>query len=344
MYDCSKDVVAYHNAEVTLPQAERTAMRNRRNANRNRLVSRLSAASDPTPEEFIKQGSYAMLTMVQDPDNDYDIDDGVYFTQEALRDADGNDMGSEAAREMLCNALQDERFNKQPKVMRNCTRVFYEEGYHVDLPLYRIRESDGDYELASGDAWVVSRAADVEAWFNKTNQALSPDENNGRQFRRIVRFLKKFARSRKAWKDQIASGFTITKLAQEHYVADAEREDVALRTTMQRIYDRLVYNLEVDHPVTPNSKLTDGPADEKSAFFRDKLADALTDLIVLDRSDVTQKQALAAWDKVFNTTFFSARNTEEAANKSENSNYLANLIASSKNPEQTVKVGGDRFA
>jgi hypothetical protein len=40
MYDCNDDVLAFHNDEVTLPQPLRTAMRDRRNANRKRLKDR----------------------------------------------------------------------------------------------------------------------------------------------------------------------------------------------------------------------------------------------------------------------------------------------------------------
>lgn len=313
MHDCAKDVLAYHNDEVTLPQAQRTAMRDRRNANRQRLKKRLKEDEKPVPDQFIKQGSYAMLTMVQDPDNDYDIDDGVYFTQESLKDGDGNHMAPKTAREMVRDALKDDRFNKQPEVREACVRIYYNEGYHVDMPVYRIRDTDGEYELASGDNWVVSRAADVEEWFNNENQRLSPDEDNGCQFRRIVRDLKKFARSRKSWKDEIASGFIITKLAAERYVKNKDREDTALRDTMKGIYNRLCLSLEVSHPVTPGTKLTKGPDDARTAFLRDRLEGALDDLAVLDKADCTRKKALATWDKLFNTSFFSDRLESEAA-------------------------------
>lgn len=313
MHDCAKDVLAYHNDEVTLPQVERTAMRDRRNANRERLKKRLKDDGRPVPDQFIKQGSYAMLTMVQDPENDYDIDDGVYFTQESLKDDDGTDMAPKTAREMVRDALKDDRFNRQPEVRDACVRIYYNEGYHVDMPVYRIRDNDGEYELANGDSWVVSRAADVEEWFDNENQRLSPDEENGRQFRRIVRDLKKFARSRKSWKDEIASGFIITKLASERYVKNRDREDTSLRDTMKGIYDRLCLSLEVSHPVTPGTKLTKGPDDERTAFLRDRLEEALDDLAVLDKADCTRKRALTAWDKVFNTSFFSDRLESGAA-------------------------------
>lgn len=316
MSNCSDDVLAFHNDEVTLPQAQRTAMRDRRNANRDRLKDNLKSSKKPTPSEFIKQGSYAMLTMVQDPDNDYDIDDGVYFTQASLKRHDGTDTSPSEVKQIVCTALQDDRFEKKPQVKRSCVRIFYQAGYHVDMPVYRIRTSDGQYELAADNGWTLSRAADVEDWFNRANEK-SPDTENGRQFRRIVRLLKKFARSRKEWKDQIASGFIITKLIADSYVANKDREDLALRETMRKIYNRLCISLQVYHPISQHVELTKSPADSATQFFRDKLRQALVDLAVLDSSTCTRRQALAAWDKVFGTSYFVNRLDVVAAKSAE---------------------------
>ncbi len=344
MHDCANDMISFHDEKVTLSQPQRTEMRDRRNANRDRLMTRLKAEEKPTPQEFIKQGSYAMLTMVQDPDNDYDIDDGAYFTKDNLKEKNGNAMTPENVRQMVCDVLRDDRFTKQPQPKANCVRIFYQEGYHVDMPVYRIVGTQ--YELAAGEAWVVSRAADVEDWFYQVNQSKSPDENNGRQLRRIVRFLKKFARSRRAWKDPISTGFTITKLVEECYVANKNREDMALRDTMKAIRNRLLFNLEVLHPVTPGAKLTKGSDDKSTAFFRDKLAGALKDLEVLDQQNCTRKEALSAWDKVFNTDFFSAQYVEEPQEEgaNENASILAGLVSTKTNPRPVDKRGGDRFA
>src|SRR3546814_8583065 len=57
MHDCSDDVLAYHDDEVTLPQKERDEMRDRRNANRDRLKNGLKKAGKPAPLEFKSQGS-----------------------------------------------------------------------------------------------------------------------------------------------------------------------------------------------------------------------------------------------------------------------------------------------
>jgi hypothetical protein len=302
----------------------------------------LKEKSFPLPQEFIKQGSYAMLSMVQDEANDYDIDDGVYFAEEDLTDNAGNPLPPKSARQFVCEALQDDRFKKQPKVLKNCVRIYYNEGYHIDMPIYRIRKSDGEYELACGDQWIVSRAADVEEWFYDTNDAKSPDTENGRQFRRIVRDTKKFARSRNTWKDEITSGFTITKLIEECYVANEHREDVALRETMRRMYDRLVFSLEIWHPTTPGARLT-AADDAGAAFLRDKLSIALDDLTILDDAACTSKQARKAWDNVFNTDFFSAREVNEAATAG-NVTVLSNLLSKQTNPRPVDKQGGGRFA
>jgi len=342
MYDCTKDVLAFHDDEVTLTQPLRTQMRYHRNANRKRLKDRLREKGYPRPEEFIKQGSYAMLTMVQDADNDYDIDDGVYFAETDLKDDAGEPLSPKAAKERVCGVLRDDRFTKQPRVLTCCVRVYYNEGYHVDLPIYRIRESEGEYELATGDEWRVSRAADVEEWFYDANTSKSPDTENGRQFRRVTRMAKKFARSRTSWKLDIARGFTVTKLVEECYVSDAQREDVALRETLRAIHRRLKDSLEVSHPTTPGDLLARRD-DTRTAYLRDRLATVLGDLAILDSPDCTSAKARKAWDGLFNTSFFSAREEVKKA-EAANAVALANIVCAQGNPRPFDKQGGGRFA
>ena len=59
-------------------------MRDRRDANRKRIKKGIDDGKKPRSIEFVPQGSYAMKTMVQDPDNHYDIDDGIYFDKTVL--------------------------------------------------------------------------------------------------------------------------------------------------------------------------------------------------------------------------------------------------------------------
>jgi hypothetical protein len=121
----------------------------------------------------------------------------------------------------------------------------------------------------------------VTAWFETENDNKSPDTDNGRQLRRIVRQIKKYARSREGWKGQILSGFGITKLVTECFRGDASREDKALYDTMKVIRDRLKGNLVVQHPVTPGETITSGNDDARARFLRDRLSEALDTLAPL---------------------------------------------------------------
>ena len=355
MFDCSEDITAYHNQNVTLPQPDRTAMRDRRNANRDRLRDDLAKNDKPQPLAFHKQGSYAMLTMVQHDDNAYDIDDGVYFTKEDLDGSRGGEMSALEARKMVRDAVDDGSFKKGPEIHPNCVRVFYAAGYHVDMPVYRKRlekrifgTDEEIFEIAGSD-WKRSDARLVTDWFHDENKNQSPDSENGRQLRRITRFIKKYSQSRLSWKGQIASGFAITKLFTECYKADKDREDSALRYTMRAIKNRLDGSLVVKHPTTPNETISKGNDDPKMRFLREKLEQALADLDVLDSHDCTREKGLKAWDKVFSIVFFSER-SESRANKTAGAgpNILTSgLIGSLAGNADSIPVrkeGGGRFA
>jgi hypothetical protein len=312
MFDCSKDVRAYHDQDVTLPKTEQDGMRDRRNANRTRLRNGLEKAGKPKPIEFVKQGSYAMKTMCRDPDNDYDIDDGVYFEKDDLVGDCGAEMTSLQARQMVRDAVDDGKFKRAPEVRSNCVRVFYEKGYHVDLPVYRRVVTDNvfgeevHYELAASSGWKRSDARNVSEWYEDERAGAA----DGVQLRRINRDLKKYARSRYSWRSAILSGFGVSVLTTEKFRVN-DREDRALYDTMSAIRDRLNWNLVVAHPVTPGDTITSGSDDAKARCFREKLTEAINTLAPLFDADCTREKALKCWDKVFATTFFSERLEEE---------------------------------
>lgn len=354
MKDCHSDMLAFHNDRVTLNSVDRTEMRDRRNANRTRLVSGLARDEEPPPDRMQSQGSYAMRTMVQQPDKDYDIDDGVYFTKEDLKGPRGGDRTPADAKEMVRKAVHDDQFATPPEVRQNCVRVYYQAGYHVDLPVYRIVMDDDEagstaeeFELASTE-WKTSDPSSVTGWFIDANKAKSPTTTNGGQMRRITRLLKLFARSRPSWKGRIASGFVITKLVDEQYRADESREDGSLHTTMTALRDRLQTNLEVEHPTISAEKLTNGPDDASTRFLREKLEEALNTLDILFDADCGQGDAHAAWDKVFNTDFFGKRSGEDGDNGGGGKGLSAAILikgAEDRAVQDAVdKRGGGRYA
>jgi hypothetical protein len=325
--NCNAEMVAYHRDEVTLSLKQQQDMRARRNAGRTRLENGLNTAGKPQPWEVRSQGSYQMRTMVQDPENDYDIDDGAYFQHDDLKDDDGLHLLPLAARQRVCDALKwDGRFKQEAEVKNNCVRQAYAAGYHIDVPVYRImvvKDWQGNeserYELASGDAWIISDAQAVTRWFNNkvkelngNDGELSEGQADGSQLRRVTKLSKKFAR-RAEWKAKTTSGITITKLVVDHFVASPNRDDTALLETWKKIKTALVWSTQVAHPVV-DKNLAEG-GDEQVMHFRACLKAALDTLGILDKDDCTRAQARQAWDDVFDTTFFSNQPDPDAGKK-----------------------------
>src|ERR1039457_6392105 len=89
MIDCSKEISNFHDDRVKLPEDIRKKLSDQAEANERRLKDGLKEAEEPAPSHFVLQGSYAMRTTVQHPENNYDIDDGVVFTRESLKGRQG---------------------------------------------------------------------------------------------------------------------------------------------------------------------------------------------------------------------------------------------------------------
>ncbi len=311
--DCNHDMRTYHGQRVTLSTSDRDTMRERRNTGRTRLTNGLVSDGHPLPCEQETQGSYAMHTMHQDENNDYDIDDGAYFREEDLRD--GNQaLAPEEARQRIATALTDQRFNRTAEVKNNCVRQYYSEGFHIDIPVYRTIVTGTEehpaqrHELASGSDWTESDARGVTFWYRnqRSDYKEAYPEDGGTQFARIVRLTKQFARSREAWKPKTTSGICVTRLVADHFVYRKDRLDAALRETWQAIDYSLADTTRIEHPVYEGRPLAE-EGDTEVRFFADKLDTALKTLIGLDNADCTQDDARSIWDEVFDTDFFGSR-------------------------------------
>jgi hypothetical protein len=343
--DCSAEMTKYHKEKVTLQKSDQDDMRSRRNSGRTRLEKGLQRDGHPLPKETASQGSYAMRTMVQDDQCDYDIDDGAYFHKADLKDSSGNELTPHAARERVRKALnQDDRLKYDAENRENCVRQRYPEGYHIDIPVYRIVTWEGpdgkdvvEYQLASGNSWTKSDAREVTRWYNGLVGELNAGEADGSQMRRMTKLTKKLARSRLDWKNKTTSGICITKLVTECFVAKTDRDDESLHETLKAIKARLDKSTRIQHPVLTNKALAE-EGDAEVCFLHDCIKGVLRDLEVLDDKQCTRKDALAAWDKAFNTSFFSDQ-LEESGSKAE---AVAALFVVSKQPAQR-KDDGRRF-
>jgi len=276
-----------------------------------------------------------MKTINQHPANDYDIDVGVVFKKEDLKGPQGADKTALDTRKMVCDAVQDKRFKKQPEIRQNCVRVYYNEGHHVDMPIYRECEDENGktvFELAGTD-WKASDPEAVTRWFNQAVIDKSPDETNGRQMRRIVRLLKFWCKSRDSW--NMPSGFIISKLVDECYVSVKDRDAQALYVTMVRIKNRLASQLDVYHPVLFGEKISDGK-EAAMQELKDRLKTAIDNLADLLDDDCTSQTALKAWKKCFNHSYFAEAIKNESAAAA-----VAPVYIAKREPTSPVKRKGE---
>jgi hypothetical protein len=310
MFDYSDAIDAFWDERVRLSTAFKEKLYNHRKANRDRLISRLPETLGVTITEscFKPQGSMAMRTIIQTrfSDAEYDIDDGIVFEKEYLKNDDGEYFSTKYIREKIKETLKDDRFSKQPKLCKNCVRVFYseedEEKHHVDFPIYRRYKNDNDdivRELANEEEWIESDPTQVNIWFNDEIESRNRQKTGkGSQLRVLIQLLKRFARSRQDW--DMPNGMKLTMLATECQDTFYEKTDRAFRELLLNINSRLkiskvIRNLA--HPDKPTITKTDNDTNVNN--LKDKVEMAIDKLIALDDSDCDRKKAISVWDWIF---------------------------------------------
>ena len=310
MYNYDEQIRAYEADCVNLPQAVKDKLREQREANRNRLKKNRPDHIRLNGDHFIPQGSMAINTTVQEEDNAYDIDDGVWFYAEDLKKKDGTVLTARETQEMVRFALKDPKFDKQPEIHNNCVRVFYAEGHHVDVPAYRKLDADTEderQELASAKGFAASDPTEINRWFEDRVEALNDERDGaGSQLRVMVRLTKRFARSRgDEW--DMPNGLKLTMLVEECYPSNYERDDEAFYWLLARLKRRLALSLEVENRAQtkyPRDKLTKTANDANMVELRKRVGEALDKLAVLHKLDCTKKEAREAWDWVFQSDGF----------------------------------------
>jgi len=185
--------------------------------------------------KFHGQGSFEMNTGVnpipeKDSDDNtllkYDLDFGVYFIE---KDGEDNKQSIDTWHNWVYNAVLNHTSNN-PIKKTTCIRVIFNDGHHIDLPIYYKKEDV--IELAhKSKGWIESDPKEFYEWFNDL-------KNN--QLGKIVRYLK-------AWKNyrelkntnlKLPSGFELTILAANNYVED-DNDDTSFRETVRKIESEL---------------------------------------------------------------------------------------------------------
>lgn len=305
MYDCSKEFNKFYRTEVVLPETEQSELREKRKLNIKRLRDGLLEYNDEKGKDYRIaedriQGSMAMHTTVQNDKNDYDIDVGIVFESDNL-----NGMGPLATRNMVADALKrkTKQFAEDPDVKTSCVRLKYAStGYHVDFAVFKRCKEDSDekeyvYEHA-GVEWSARQLKALEEWFN--GEIKDKSDN----LRKVIRLSKMFCKSREAWKN-MPSGLIQTVICDEKLATDYTRIDELFYYTMKDIVNRINGSTEVMAPVDNGRALVTRDVDrQKMNNWKKRLESSLKDLNILFESGCTYSEAVEAWSKFFNHSYW----------------------------------------
>ena len=212
MFDYNTKLNEFYHESVRMKDPDKILIREYKKKNIDRIISGINKINVeenktyPLPT-FIEQGSISMSTTNQSEDKDYDIDVAVIFPKEGFF---SNPLH---ARQFIERALNKDSstFSHPPEARTNAVTVWYTEGYHVDFAIYRNYDKFGStvYEHASAE-WLSRDPRAVTQWFLNEVSRLSPTnakvESN--QFRKVVRLLKRFCKSRLNW--DLPGGFILS--------------------------------------------------------------------------------------------------------------------------------------
>lgn len=311
MADLHKQFLVFHDTIKLGTYEENSILREKRDLLIDELKVRLKDKKDDNYPQFVKkfdQGSYALGTGIKPiKDGDYDIDVGVLLDcyKEAYNDP-------VEVKEMVKECLTHE--NRSVAVSRSCVTVTYvkdgADEYHVDLPIYARSEfypNDEKYFLAKGRKnltsdnryWQESDPIGLTKLINDLYKENDNFDNGGekqrKQFRRIVRYLKRWRRH----KNVSIHSITLTIMAYHWLTPNIDGND-DLQTILNLINSILNQfingRLAVSLPITPYNDLLESTNNEdmtkiKTAIetLRDNLQNALDDPDLHEASKTLRK-------------------------------------------------------
>ena len=249
MAKLQKEFIKFHEAIKLKRYDENSDLRDKRDMLFKELRDALKDEKIPDTDKKltfreINQGSYAMGTGIKPNNDDYDIDIGAIFNVTK----DEYDSGE------LKTLVRDKlnKGNRTVKYNRPCLTVEYQsEDYHVDLAVYS--DNSDDIHIAWGKeyseekVWYKSEPEELTTWVSN----VSKDSDVSAQFRRCVRYLKK-------WKEKKFSsngnesppsiGITIQarKAFSEKFAYSKDHDLSALITTVRHIKNSFVLTYEDD--------------------------------------------------------------------------------------------------
>lgn len=321
MADLNDKFKTFHD-QIALTAGKKESLRKSRNAIRDRIRKYFRDTLKVALPKFHGQGSYAMGTIVNPLDDEFDIDDGVY-----LQHLDEKDNGAwptpETVHRWLVNAT-DGPTKEKPIDKQTCVRVRYAGQYHVDLPSYA--ELNNKYMLAEKSA---------KGWHNSDPLALtvsfkSQVKEKGERLHRIVRYLKAWADFQSGRRGKMPSGLILTVLAAQNFHTD-DRDDVSLADTAKSISGSVHPVFCVYNPVDSDEELTARLTNEQKLRFQEAISDLTYDgAKAVETHD--RHEASKLWRKQFGDRFsVIEKGADEVEQKQRDAAKLASFYIA-KNP------------
>lgn len=246
--------------------------------------------------KFYRQGSYAQKTLIVPINEDYDIDDGIYLDLNAANTT----LSTSTIHKWVCDAVEGHT-QIPPKDKDPCVRAIFKDGYHVDLPIYKIETNEHNstetYYLAKkSTGWEQSDPRATNAWFEGVVS------QHSEQVRHLVKYSKAWADYRDSnTTTKLPSGFTLTILVGEQCRSDT-REDIAFLETMRAIKSRLEANNEIWKPYEPTENMTNYLSTNQLQHFLHEL-NTLVSAGDNAIKETSRKQAALSWREVLGNRF-----------------------------------------
>ncbi|MBF7082791.1 hypothetical protein IT084_07330 [Desulfallas sp. Bu1-1] len=277
--------------EITLNSDKKEYLRTSRDAIRDKIRKYFKDTKKVKAPKFHGQGSYMMGTTVNPLDGEYDIDDGIYL-QHLDENDDSNWPTPATMHNWVMEAVKDH--TSTPPVDKNtCVRVIYKNNYHVDLPIYAMK-NDVPQHAHKSKGWSASDPRAFIDWFR------GQLTNKGEQFRRLIKYFK-------AWADyqnqgastKMPSGMIFTVLVADHFYGSDNRDDEALVGTAKNILDNLEDSFSIKTPVVPYDDLLDGWSETRKNNFLNKLKNLCNKgNEALELEDDEKEQASLKWQEL----------------------------------------------
>lgn len=276
---------------IKLLSSKKEYLKSARDALRKKMRKHFKDTMKEKVPKFLIQGSYALHTIVNPLDGEYDIDDGVYLQN---LDPDKSKWPTpETVRQWVYKAVRGHTKEK-PQDKRACIRVIYSGDYHVDLPIYGIYDGRAYLAVKGDSGWHISEPQAIVRWFR--NQV----KNKGDQVRTLVHYCKAWA-DYKAQLGKLPNSFVLTVLVAEGY-KKSERDDSSFAGTMNNVSARISKSSIIPNPVDPTEDLGKRISESQMNNFKKRLSALLANASAALKED-SKINACKKWKIEFGDRF-----------------------------------------